>query len=313
MVSKLFRFGVHFNHNATHQELRTRASQAEDLGYSTFLVADHIWIFPAIAGMAAAAEATTSLRVGTNVLGNDFRHPALLAREAAAIDVLSNGRLELGLGTGYAPSEYQQLGIKLDAPNVRVSRLEEAVQVIKGLWTSKSFSFSGHYYSIENLECIPKPVQNPHPPLLIGGGSKRILSFAAREANIIGINFRFLAEGGLDFPSLSHEATSEKIEWVRQAAGTRFNDLELSMLVPFAAISNNREAAAEGVAAHFKQRGLNIQIEQLLATPHALIGSVDQIVADLQERRERYGISYIALFEDQLDAFAPVVARLSGT
>jgi probable F420-dependent oxidoreductase len=309
--AKRFRFGVHFNHNATREELRTRASQAEDLGYSTFLIADHVWVFPAIAGMAAAAEATTSLRIGTDVLGNDFRHPALLAREAAAIDLISNGRLELGLDTGYAPSEYQRLGIQLDAPNVRVSRLEEAVQIIKGLWTSNSFSFSGRYYSIENLECIPKPVQNPHPPLLVGGGSKRILSLAAREANIIGINFRTTVEGGFDFPSLSHEATSEKVEWVRQAAGTRFNDLELSMLIPFAAITNNREAAAEQLAARFKQ--MNVQSEQLFATPHALIGSVDQIVADLQERRERYGISYIILFEDQLDAFASVVARLAGT
>ena len=313
MAPKPFRFGVHFNLNATRDELRAKARQAEDLGYSTFVIADHIWIFPAIAGMAAVAEATTTLRVGTNVLGNDFRHPALLAREAAAIDVLSNGRLEFGLGTGYARGEYQQLGIKLDAPNVRVSRTAEAIQIIKGLWTSKAFSFSGSYYSIENFDCIPQPIQKPHPPFLIGGGSKRILSIAAQEANIVGINFRPSAETGIELPSLSHEATAEKVEWIRQAAGTRFDDLELSMFIPFAAISNNREAAAEEVAAHFKRRGLNVEGEQMLATPHALIGSVDQIVADLQERREHYAISYYQIMVDQLADFAPVVARLSGT
>src|SRR5205814_2004248 len=136
-------------------ELQSKARKSEDLGYSTFLLPDHVWIFPAIVGMVAAAEATTSLRVGSHVLGNDYRHPALLAREAAAIDLMSDGRLELGIGSGWHAGEYRQLGINFDSPAVRISRLEEAVQVIKGLWTTKPFTFTGHYYSISDIQCLP--------------------------------------------------------------------------------------------------------------------------------------------------------------
>jgi probable F420-dependent oxidoreductase len=286
----------------------SKARKAEDLGYSTFLVADHVWIFPPIVGMVAAAEATTSLRIGTNVLGNDFRHPALLAREAAAIDLMSDGRLELGLGSGWNASDYRQLGIKLDTPAIRVSRLEEAVQVIKGLWTDKPFTFTGRYYSICEMACLPQPVQKPHPPILIGGGGKRLLSIAAREANIVGVNFKTTAEGGLDVPSLSQEATAQKVDWIRQAAGARFNQLELSMLVAFAAITDNPQSSAEEIAHGFRKAGFDLQSEQVLATPQSLIGSVDQTVVALQERRERYGISSYLLMEDQMDAFAPVVA-----
>jgi probable F420-dependent oxidoreductase len=313
MAPKPFRFGICLRYNATAQEWRLKAHKAEDLGYSTFLAADHVWIFPPIVGMLAAAEATTSLRIGSYVLGNDYRHPALLASEMAAIDLMSNGRLEFGLGSGYHPTDYQKLGINLDAPGVRVSRLEEAVQVIKGLWSGKLFSFTGSYYSIDNLESIPQPIQQPHPPLLIGGGGKRVLSIAAREADIVGILFKGPTEGGPAYPFLSPEATAQQVEWVREAAGPRFNDLELSLFIPFAAVTDHRRSGAELVAEHYRKRGLDATTEQLLGTPHALFGSVDQIVADLQERRGRYGISYYAIVEDHLEAFAPVIARLAGT
>jgi probable F420-dependent oxidoreductase len=180
--------------------------------------------------MAAAAEATTTLRIGTHVLGNDYRHPVLLAREAAAIDLMSDGRLEFGLGSGYAAGEYQKLGIPYDVPGVRVGRLEEAIQIIKGLWAGKPLTFTGRCYSIQDIECIPRPIQKPHPPILIGGGGKRVLSIAAREATTVGLNFKSTPEGGPELATISPEATAEKVEWIRQAAGTRFNDIELTHL-----------------------------------------------------------------------------------
>jgi probable F420-dependent oxidoreductase len=313
LTPRPFRFGCVIFNAASRQEWRSKACKVEDLGYSTFLVSDHLGLFPPLVGLAEAADATTTLRIGGYVFGNDFRHPVHLAREAAAIDFVSNGRLEFGLGTGFYINDYKLVGITLDSPAIRVSRFEEAIQVIKGLWTNESFTFKGSYYSVEGLECIPKPVQKPHPSFLLGGGSKRILSIAAREADIVSINVRTTAEGGLDISSLSPDATQEKVEWVRQAAGARFNDLELNMLIVFVAITDNRQSAAEQIAGNYRQIGLDVQAEQILASPSALIGSVDEIVNKLQERRERYGISYIAVFEDQLEAFAPVVARLTGT
>jgi probable F420-dependent oxidoreductase len=313
MAPKPFRFGIHAFQIVSRQEWRSKAIKAEELGYSTLLLADHLWTFPPIAGMVAAAEATTTLRIGTNVLGNDYRHPALVAGEAAAVDLLSEGRLEFGIGSGYHPVDYQKMGIPLDPPGVRVGRLEEAVQVIKGLWSDEPYTFAGKYYSINDLGSQPKPVQKPHPPIMIGGGGKRVMSLAAREADIVGLNFRATTIGGIDIASLSQEGTTEKIKWIREAAGARFDDLELAMWVPFAAITTDREAAAERLAEMFRRAGVpDMRAEHVLASPHSFIGSVDQIVAEVQERREQYGISYY-IFRDQPETLAPVVARLRGT
>ena len=307
-----FRFGVMIWNGASRQEWRSKALKVEELGYSTFLVGDHLHLFPPIVGLLEAAEATTTLRVGSYVFANDFRHPVLLAQEAAALDLMSDGRLEFGLGTGFYSEDYKGAGFNLDTPAVRVNRLEEAIQVIKGLWADKPFTFTGRYYSVNELESNPKSVQKPHPPIMIGGGSKRILSIAAREADIVGLNIKTTADGGFDPLSLSPQATQQKIEWIREAAGARFNDIELNILISTVAVTNNPQSVTEQLARDFQQDGTDIQAEQIPAMPHTLIGSVDQIVNDLQERRERYGVSYIVVFEEQLDAFAPVVARLTG-
>ncbi|HKB46999.1 MAG TPA: TIGR03621 family F420-dependent LLM class oxidoreductase, partial [Ktedonobacterales bacterium] len=188
-----FRFGVIGEHLSSAEAWSTTARQAEQLGYSTLFIRDHFIPdpfgdqFAPMIALMAAADATKTLRVGSLVLDNDYRHPVILAKEAATLDVLSNGRFELGLGAGWAKTEYQQAGLSFDAPGVRVGRLEEAVQVIKGLFADEPLTFSGTYYRIDQLNGYPKAIQQPHPPILIGASGKRMLAIAAREANSIGI------------------------------------------------------------------------------------------------------------------------------
>lgn len=315
--SRTFRFGILTGGAASRKAWIDKAKQAESLGYSTLLIDDHLYnTFALLTALGSAADATTSLRVGSLVFGNDFRHPAVLAKEAATLDVLTDGRLEVGLGTGYARDDYEQLGLVLQPPGTRVSRFEEAVRIIKGLFTDEALTYEGKYYTIRNLNGLPKPVQKPHPPLLLGGGSKRILSFAAREANIVGINPRTTAEGGLDFSSITPEATEQKIAWVREAAGARFRDLELNILV-FPIVTDQRRQVTEQMLREFEMPTDEENIAWMLASPSFLFGTVNQIVEDLQARRQRFGLSYIAVGEyfqaDVMERFAPVIARLAGT
>jgi len=267
---------------------------------------DHLAPVPAL---TAAALATTRLRVGSLVFSNDFRHPAVLAKEAATIDVLSGGRFELGLGAGWLREEYDQTGIRFDPPGTRVGRLEEAVTIIKGLLAGERVTFAGRHYAIADLEGRPTPVQRPHPPIAIGGGGRRTLSLAAREASIVGLVPRARRDGsGLDLNDLSDAATREKLEWVRSAAGERFDSLEINALIQAVAVADQRMAAADHLAARFKVgRGV------VLETAYVAVGTIDEICETLRQRRERYGISYLTVFERDMEAFAPVVARLAGT
>jgi probable F420-dependent oxidoreductase len=306
-----FRFGVSTSARS-RAEWIGKVQQAEALGFATLLVPDHLFnpLAP-LSALGAAAEATSTIRLGTLVLGNDFRHPVVLAREAATIDVLSEGRLELGLGTGWLRMDYAQSGIPFDPPSVRVSRLEEAVHVIKGLFADEPLTFSGTYYTIHNLDGEPKPRQRPRPPFLVGGGSKRVLSIAAREADIVSINVRTTAEGWTDLDSESADATQQKVAWVREAAGERFADLELNILITSSAVTNSRRQGAQQILDQWRIPGPRPSVEELLALPSTLIGTVDQIIEQLQERRERYGFSYIVVREP-IEQFAPVVERLAG-
>src|SRR5438270_1798283 len=234
-----FRFGVICEQMQSAEEWVTKARQAEDYGYATFLIRDHFirepfgdQLAPLIALMAAA-NATSTLRVGSLVLDNDYRHPVMLAKEAATLDLLSGGRFELGIGAGWLRSEYEQAGMVFEPAGVRVSHLEEAIQVLKGLFADQPLTFAGDHYTITNLSSFPKPVQRPHPPILVGAGSKRMLALAGREADIVGILPKALPEG-----AISEEITerlpatmAQKVEWVSQAAGERFHELELSMVI----------------------------------------------------------------------------------
>jgi probable F420-dependent oxidoreductase len=305
-----FRFGVTAPTPSGGTDWAERARRVEQLGYSMLVVPDHFRDHLApVPALVAAALATTRLRVGSLVFSNDFRHPAVLAKEAATIDVLSGGRFELGLGGGWLRAEYDQAGIPFDAPGTRIERLEEAVTIIKGLLAGERVTFAGRHYTIADLEGRPTPVQRPHPPIAIGGGGRRTLTLAAREASIVGLVPRARRDGsGLDLSDLSAAATREKLEWVRSAAGERFDSLEINALIQAVVVADQRMTAADQLASRFK-----VAREVVLETVYVAVGTIEEICETLRQRRERHGISYLTVFERDMEAFAPVVERLAGT
>ncbi|HEY8597744.1 MAG TPA: TIGR03621 family F420-dependent LLM class oxidoreductase [Thermomicrobiales bacterium] len=286
-----------------------QARRIEAWGYDVLGIGDHFstGTLAAVPALMAAAAATSTLRVACTVFDNDYRHPALLAKEAATIDLLSDGRLEFGIGAGWQKREYDQTGIPFEPAGVRVGRMEEATRIIKGLWAGGPFSFDGRHYTIRDLENAPRPVQRPHPPIFIGGGGKRLLGFAAREADSVGLVARALPGGGLALAEDSEEELAEKVGWVREAAGARFARLELAILIWRVAVTDTPREAAEEIA---RARGRTP--EQVLASPYYLVGSADAIAERLRALRERHGISHVSVMPPDVEAFAPVVARLAG-
>jgi probable F420-dependent oxidoreductase len=306
-----FRFGVQCANAASGAAWREQARAMEDLGYSTLYVPDHFVdteLAPMVA-MAVAAEATTRLRVGALVFDNDYKHPAVLAKEAATLDLLSDGRLELGIGAGWQRSDYDALGLPYDRPGVRIDRLEEALEVIRGAWRDVPYSYKGQHYTVTDYNGIPKPVQQP-PPIMIGGGGRKVLTLAGREADIVGINPNLRAgEVGPDSVRDSVEdMTRQKLAWIREGAGARFDDVELQIRYFFAAITDDRDKLAAAVAP-----GFGLSPEDALNAHVALVGTVNEIVDQLVERREKWGVTYVVVGADLFQAFAPVVARLAGT
>ncbi len=308
---RTFRFGVQIPTAPTGAAWAEVARKAEDLGYATLFMPDHFGdqLAPVPALMAAAC-ATTELRVGALVLDNDYRHPVVLAKELATIDVLSGGRLEIGLGAGWMKSDYEESGIPFDAPATRVDRFEEGLAVISGLLGPEPFTFSGQHYQVTGYDGMPKPVQDPRPPIIVGGGLERMLSLAGRHADIVGIN-PTMPNGEADAAAAQSgtaDATDQKVEWVRRAAGDRFDDLEINLLNFGCFVTDDRVALVEQFAPAF-----GISPDELLEFPHALVGTVDEICDALQQRRSRWHASYIVIQHDAMDAMAPVVARLAGT
>ena len=297
------------------------ARKVEALGYSTLVTGDHLAFGLLSPGPAlmAAADATTTLRLGTHVLANDFRNPVMLAHEIATLDLLSGGRVEFGIGAGWYHGDYEAAGIPFDAAGTRVQRLEEAVAVIKGLFGDEPVTFHGDHYQVQDLNLRPKPLQRPHPPIYIGGGGKRMLSLAGREATIAGLGNLSTRDGQMDYALSTAEGTAQKVAWIREAAGNRFEEIELHQLFNKVVVTDNRRRASEDVVRWLADFPPEIVIntarsaEEVLVAPYLLVGSVDQIVADLQERREHLGISYITVAEEYMDVFSPVVARLAGT
>lgn len=301
-----FRFSVVAESASSHEDWLTKARRAEDLGYTTLLVADHLgFSIDPIVGLMAAANAT-SLRIGSHVFCNDFRHPSLLARQAANLDLFSGGRFQLGLGCGYLATEYEQAGIALDPPGVRLARFAEALQIIKAYFHEEQVTFTGRYYQVNGLKSSVKSAQKPHPPIYIGGGGKRVLSIAAREADIVGLVARNSAHG-LDWSTGLSAANHEKLAWIREAAGGRFSQLEFSTTVFIAVVTDHPQPVAQQVGSR-----LGLTAEQTLDCLQILVGSVDQMVDELQKRRELFGISCIEVTEAHMETLAPVVARLAG-
>jgi probable F420-dependent oxidoreductase len=303
-----FRFAVFAFKANSGKEWAEKARRFEALGYGVLAMPDHfVNPLPPVPALAAAAAATTTLRIASVVFANDYKHPAVLAKEAATLDLLSDGRFELGLGAGWLKKEYEQVGIPFDPPGVRIERMVESLGIINRLWADGPVTHHGPHYTIDGLEGLPKPVQQPHPPVFIGGTGKRMLQVAAREADIVGLLPKTLPQGGHDWLGSTFAVVEQQRDWIREAAGDRFDALELSCVAFRAIVTDDFRAAAESSCDEY-----DLTVEQMLASPDFLIGSVDGIVAQLQERRERYGISYIEVIEDDADAFAPVVAQLAG-
>jgi probable F420-dependent oxidoreductase len=304
---KPFRFGAGALSAGSRTEWEEKARRTEGLGYSVLHMPDHLGnqLAP-LPALLAAASVTSELRVATLVLDNDFRHPVLLAKEIATLDLLTEGRLEVGLGAGWHRPEYEAAGLAFDLPAVRVSRMEEAVQLLKALWSDDPVTFSGRHYSTREQEGWPKPFHRPHPPLGIGGGGRRMLSFAAREADTVSIGARFV-DGVADLQSLSEAALVEQVAWIRQAAGERIEELEVNLLVQGVWVTDARAATAEELSSRYQ-----LSPEAILASPHLLVGSLDAVVEELQALRERFGISYFSVHEPYREVTAPVVRRLTG-
>ncbi|MEI6199587.1 MAG: TIGR03621 family F420-dependent LLM class oxidoreductase [Actinomycetota bacterium] len=304
-----FRFGVQVSKETTAKGWAELARRTEAAGYEVLTMPDHFTdqLAP-IPALMAAASATTSLRVGALVFDNDYKHPVILAKELATIDLLSEGRLEIGLGAGWMISDYEEAGIPYDSPKVRIDRFIEGVAVIRGAMAEGSFSFSGDHYTITNYNGQPKPVQ-ARPPLLIGGGGKRVLSYAAREADIIGINGTMTAGvvGPEALATMTAESVDEKVAIVAAAGAHRLNDIEMNIRTFFVKVTNDRTATVEGISSMF-----GVSKEMIDASPFALIGSVEECIEQLLERRERWGFSYTIVGAENIDECAPIVAALRG-
>ena len=306
-----FRFAMQASRAASPVAWKELARKTEDLGYSTLYVPDHLddqWA-PMLA-LAVAAEATTTLRVGTLVLDNDFRHPVVLAKEAATLDVVTDGRFEFGLGAGWANADYEMSGIAMDAPGVRVARLGESLEIMRAMWSEGSATFAGEHYRVTGALGTPAPVTPGGPPLVIGGGSRRVLELAGRVASVVSI-VPSLAAGFIGAETAAQavaEKYADRVRWVRHAAGDRAGELELQCWTVAVSVVPNAAEVVESLAPAF-----GLTPDQLRAAPVALIGTTGEIVETLRKRREEYGFSYIVVHEGEMDALAPVIAELAGT
>ncbi len=314
-MTRPFRFLADAREIATIGELRETARRAEAIGIDTLVVPDHlIQQLAPVAAMTAIAAVSDRLRVGAFVLNNDLRHPAVLAQELASLDVLSEGRLDVAIGAGWNRPEYEAIGVAFDPTPVRQARLTEAIAVLKGCFGDGPFSFAGEHYTITDYDAHPKPVQRPHPPFLIGGGGRRTLELAAREAQIVGLAPRILRGAAPDPRSVTWDGTRERIGWVREAAGDRFDELELNAYPSMTGVSITDEPLREAreVAERLTERsGVAVSPEELLESPHIYINTVDGFVEKLRRQRDELGITSIMV--GTLGELDPVVERLAGS
>jgi probable F420-dependent oxidoreductase len=306
-----FRFALQASKAASPAAWRALARKAEDLGYSTLYVPDHLddqWA-PMVAA-TVAAEATTTLRVGTLVLDNDFRHPVVLAKEAATLDIVTDGRFEFGLGAGWMTTDYEQSGIKMEKPSVRVARLAESLEIMRAMWRDGSATFTGDHYRVSGAAGTPVPTTPGGPPLVIGGGGRRILTLAGEHADIVSIVPSLTA--GYVGPEVAAEAVVEKytdrVRWAREAAGERAGELEFQCWTVAVQVVPNASEVIESLAPLF-----DLTPDQLRSAPLALIGTAEEITEILRTRREELGFSYVVVHEAEMDALAPVIAELAGT
>lgn len=296
---------------ASRGEWIEKARTIERLGYATLNIADH---FPdrlaVVPAMMSAADATSTLRICSWVFCNDFRHPAVMFKESATLDLLSGGRVEIGIGAGWLKSEYDMAGIPFDPPAVRVARMKEAVVIYKGLARGEPFSFDGDHYRIRDMVGAPRSIQRPWPPLYVGGGGRTLLTFAGREADIAGIAAKARPEGGLDSADVTKAAVARKCRWIKDGANASGNKPELNILIYGLAVTEDRCGAARRLHADMPELSIN----DLLASPHYLIGTHREIADQLTAMRDELGISYVVINTNDPahpDDFAGVVELLT--
>ncbi len=320
---KPFRFGFQSFATTSKSDWESQVRKAEDLGFSTFTLADH-YIGPgpavekarhpvqdvaAIPAMAMAAAASTSITIGCKVLCIDYHHPVVLAKELATIDLLSEGRLEVGLGAGWTTAEYEAMGIPMLPASKRIAKLEEVATLIRQFSAGEPLDIQGEYVTATDFAGVPVSPQPSGPKIMIGGGAPRVLGVAGRVADIVSINFNNSTGqlGGSGVTSARAEETEKKVNWVRDAAGDRFTEIEFEIPAYFTTVTEDPETVVEAMANTF-----GLSLDEMRQHPHALIGPVDYIIDTLEERRERYGFSYVSI-ASRPEEFAPVVARLAGS
>jgi probable F420-dependent oxidoreductase len=323
VADRAFRFGLQAFEAASATDWFDTARRVEDAGYSTLFSSDHYFGPGAISdatghrpvdlgpltSIAMAAARTTTLRVGCRVFACDFHHPVVLAKEMATLDLLSEGRLEVGLGAGWVRDEYEGLGIPMERPGVRISKLAEYVELMRAHWSGEQLDVDGEHVHAGGFAGRPLPVQQPGPPIMIGGGAPRILGLAGRLADIVSINFNNSSGrlGSASVMSSGADETAEKIGWIRDGAGDRFDQIEIEIGAYFVAVGDGADAQLEAMAARF-----GVEPAEFASHPHAYFGSVDQVCETLLARREQYGVSYVTVAQRHLDEFAPVVEALTG-
>jgi probable F420-dependent oxidoreductase len=324
VTTRPFRFGLQAFAADTATEWKELARRVESLGFSTLFTCDHYFgpgsvsddsahrpvdLSP-IVPLAVAAAVTTSLRVGCRVFSCDFHHPVVLAKECATLDLLSDGRMEIGLGAGWVKAEYDGMGIPMEPAGRRIDKLSDYITLMRAQFTGEDIAVDTPHVKVSGFAGRPVPVQQPHPPIMIGGGSRRILGLAGREADIVSINFNNAPGklGPASFAAAGPEATMQKLAWIRDGAGDRFDRIEIETSAMSVAIDSNPEPARREMADR-----VGVSTQELDGNPHVLIGTVDEVCDRLRERRERYGISYVTVAHRNMDQFAPVVARLAGT
>jgi probable F420-dependent oxidoreductase len=320
-MTRPFRFGLQTFNADSGKAWAEKARKAEALGYSAFHLADHL-LGPgpalartnhpeqnvaAIPAMAYAAAVTSRIKIGCRVFCIDYHNPLVLTKSAMTIDMLSDGRVEFGLGAGWLQDEYGAIGLPFDAPGVRIDRLADVIQGVKAFRAGGMLDVRNKTLNWQEFEGVPRPIGSV--PIMIGGGSPRVLRLAGREADIVSLNFNNRA--GVIGPDgvmmSSKEETRRKLAWVREGAGARFDQIEIEIGAYFTFVMDNPEPVLQGMAASF-----GMTPEQMREHPHALFGSVDTVCDELVRRREMHGISYVTVGENAMEAFAPVVARLSG-
>jgi probable F420-dependent oxidoreductase len=303
VTERPFRFGLQVFGASSRSEWQEQARRAEDAGFDTAVVPDHVMdgLFPPLVALDAMAAATNRLRVGTFVLNNDLRHPALVARDAATLDLLSDGRLELGVGAGHAAPEYAALGLPFDDAAVRVERLEEAALILRRLFDGESVTLEGSYYELQGQRLSP----SRRPTLLIGGNGDRVLALGARMADIVSLTGlgRTRADGQQHDAEWSLEQIDRKVRLVRAAAADRYDDLELNVLVQHVEITRDRKDVIEGIATR-----VGGNVEHMMTAPFLLVGTTDEIVDQLAVARDRWDFSYFVT--RSIDHTAPIIDAL---